>query len=186
MTLSVFIRKLKLIQDDELGFSRISESKPSKLGVSQELTLSYLCDNHNSKLGQNLSDNGRNLMNSVDKFKGKLVVSEDCRNYDQDENRWIERDFLRLSENLIQYLDSVELKPHSISVDEDLDEAAKKSQEFESALQNGCGKVPSGGVISVKSSKTKPEKHGKSKDNKSDKKRSKDGSSSKSSKKRRT
>ncbi|KAI3824355.1 hypothetical protein L1987_05813 [Smallanthus sonchifolius] len=89
----------QLNSDDKLGVCRNSESKPSKLGVSQELTLSYLCDNHNSKLGQNLADNGRSLMNSVDKFKGKLVVSEDCRNYDHDENRWIERDFLQLSEN---------------------------------------------------------------------------------------
>ncbi|PWA75228.1 hypothetical protein CTI12_AA243900 [Artemisia annua] len=104
----------------------------------------------------------------------------------------------------------VDLKPHSISVDEDLDEAAKKVKDdlkdksegllnpdflqryaiadkdldFESALQNG-GKVPSGGVISVKSNKTKAEKYEKRKD-KSDKKRSKDGSSSKSSKKKRT
>ncbi|KAI3783345.1 hypothetical protein L1987_42424 [Smallanthus sonchifolius] len=46
-----------------------------------------------------MSDNGRSLMNLVDKFKGKLVVFEDCRNYDQDENRWIEWDFLQLSEN---------------------------------------------------------------------------------------
>ncbi|XP_024980523.1 RNA cytidine acetyltransferase 1-like isoform X2 [Cynara cardunculus var. scolymus] len=105
----------------------------------------------------------------------------------------------------------VELKPHSISVDEDLDEAAKKVKDdmkaksdgllnldflqryaiadkdvdFESALQNGSGKIPSGGVVSVKSSKTKAEKYGKPKD-KSDKKRSKDGQSSKSSKKKRT
>ncbi|KAK1423629.1 hypothetical protein QVD17_18935 [Tagetes erecta] len=74
------------------------ESKPSKLGVSQELTLSYLCDN--SKLGQNVSDNGRSLLNSFDKFKGKLVVSEDDgKQHNQDENRWVERDFLQLSEN---------------------------------------------------------------------------------------
>ncbi|KAI3748538.1 hypothetical protein L6452_11677 [Arctium lappa] len=105
----------------------------------------------------------------------------------------------------------VELKPHLISVDEDLDEAAKKVKDgmkaksdsllnldflqryaiadkdvdFESALQNGSGKIPSGGVVSVKSSKTKAEKYGKPKE-KSDKKRSKDGQSSKSSKKKRT
>ncbi|KAI3729720.1 hypothetical protein L6452_18384 [Arctium lappa] len=78
------------------GFCRNSEqgleSKPSKLGISQELTLSYLCDN--SKLGS--SDNGKSLLNSFDKVKGKLVVSED---HNQDENRWVERDFLQLSEN---------------------------------------------------------------------------------------
>lgn len=91
--------------DDKMGFSdkdngycRNSESKPSKLGISQELTLSYLCDN--SKLGQNASDNGRCLLNSFDKVKGKLVVSEDHNNHhNQDENRWVERDFLQLSEN---------------------------------------------------------------------------------------
>ncbi|XP_076915504.1 RNA cytidine acetyltransferase 1-like, partial [Bidens hawaiensis] len=101
----------------------------------------------------------------------------------------------------------VELKPHEITVEEDLCEAAKKVKDeykamndvvlnpeylqryaiadkdaaFESALKNGGGNVLSGGLISVESSKTKSENHGKS-----DKKRSKDGSSSKSSKKRRT
>ncbi|KAJ9540197.1 hypothetical protein OSB04_026703 [Centaurea solstitialis] len=62
---------------------------------------------------------------------------------------------------------------------------ADKDVDFESALQNGSGKIPSGGVVSVKSSKTKAEKYGKPKD-KSDKKRSKDGQSSKSAKKKRT
>ncbi|XP_076938228.1 RNA cytidine acetyltransferase 1-like [Bidens hawaiensis] len=132
--------------------------------------------------------------------------------------------FFKVMKKFHRYLDSVstkqfsstlppvievELRPHEITVEEDLEEAAKKAKdnynanndgalnpeflqryaiadrdvEFESALRNG---VP-GGVISVRSSKTKAEKHGKSKDNdKSDKKRSKDGSSSKSSKKRRT
>ncbi|KAF5763514.1 putative chromatin regulator PHD family [Helianthus annuus] len=85
--------------DNYDGVGRNLESKSSKLGLSQELTLSYLCDN--SKLGQNQSD--------FDKFKGKLVVSEDNNNnninsdndnkHDQDENRFVERDFLQLSEN---------------------------------------------------------------------------------------
>ncbi|XP_071734621.1 RNA cytidine acetyltransferase 1-like [Rutidosis leptorrhynchoides] len=101
----------------------------------------------------------------------------------------------------------VDLKPHPISVDEDLDEAAKKVKDefkaqseglmnpeflqryaiadkdadFESALQNGSGKIPSGGVISVKSSKRKAEKYLKPK-GKIEK--NKDGSSSKSSKKK--
>ncbi|XP_071705680.1 RNA cytidine acetyltransferase 1-like isoform X2 [Rutidosis leptorrhynchoides] len=74
---------------------------------------------------------------------------------------------------------------HLISVDEDLDEAprkvkddfkvqseglmnpeylqryaiADKDAESESALQNGGVKIPSGGVISVKSSKSKAEKY---------------------------
>ncbi|KAI3723704.1 hypothetical protein L2E82_35461 [Cichorium intybus] len=83
--------------DKNNSFSRSSESKPSKLGISQELTLSYLCDN--STLAQNPSDNGRSLLNSFDKVKGKLVVSEDHNNPNPDENRWVERDFLQLSEN---------------------------------------------------------------------------------------
>ena len=44
------------------------------------------------------------------------------------------------------------------------------------ALQSGGGKVPSGGVVSVKSNKTKAEKQGKRKEkDQSSKKRSKDG-----------
>ncbi|XP_076912017.1 protein OBERON 3-like [Bidens hawaiensis] len=63
----------------------------SKLGVSQELTLSYLCDNNSSKLGQIPSDNATLLLNSFDnKLKGKL---------EDGDNRFIERDFLQLSEN---------------------------------------------------------------------------------------
>lgn len=71
--------------------------KPSKIGVSgsQELTLSYLCDN--SKLGFPEKEfSGRLLVNSLENlgYKGKEVVSE---NSNQDE-RWVERDFLRLNE----------------------------------------------------------------------------------------
>lgn len=59
---------------------------------------------------------------------------------------------------------------------------ADKDAEFEKALQNGSGKIPSGGLISVKSSKTKPEKQ-KDSEKKSGKKRGKDDKSSKSKKK---
>lgn len=83
--------------DKNNGFPRNPESKPSKLGISQELTLSYLCDN--STLAQNPAENGRGLLNSFDKVKGKLVASEDHNNPNPDENRWVERDFLQLSEN---------------------------------------------------------------------------------------
>ncbi|PWA78671.1 hypothetical protein CTI12_AA212510 [Artemisia annua] len=73
--------------DDKIMFlsksNDLYESKPSKLGMSQELTLSYLCDNKN--LGQS----------SCDKVKGKLVVND----VDNDEDRFVERDFLQLSEN---------------------------------------------------------------------------------------
>ncbi|XP_076939335.1 protein OBERON 3-like [Bidens hawaiensis] len=75
----------------------ISNNNPdSKLGISQELTLSYLCDNNNnSKLGQNPP--------ALDpKLKGKSIASEDLNNNNnnnQDDNRWVERDFLQLSEN---------------------------------------------------------------------------------------
>ncbi|KAL8200217.1 hypothetical protein R6Q57_011556 [Mikania cordata] len=84
-----------MFSDKNNDFSRNSDAEPSKLGVSQELTLSYLCDS--SKLGQIPSDNGRSLLNPFDKVKGKSVVHEDHDN--QDENRWVERDFLQLSEN---------------------------------------------------------------------------------------
>lgn len=109
-------------------------------------------------------------------------------------------------------LKEVVLEPHSVSVDEDLNEAAKKVEDemktkaegflnpeflqqyaivgresdFESALQNG-GKIASGGVISVKSSGEKKEKHKKHKENQeSGKKRSRNNPGSKSDKKRKS
>ncbi|XP_027078262.1 RNA cytidine acetyltransferase 1 [Coffea arabica] len=108
-------------------------------------------------------------------------------------------------------LKEISLNPHSISIDEDLDEAAKKVQDdmnakmdgflkpellqqyaivdreadFEHALQNGSGKVLPGGLISVKSHRDKAAKHGKKNDSqKSGKKRNKDDHGSKSNKKR--
>ncbi|OAY35951.1 RNA cytidine acetyltransferase 1 isoform X1 [Manihot esculenta] len=94
------------------------------------------------------------------------------------------------------------LEPHSISVEDDLNEAAKQVEDgmktkmegmlnpellqqyaivdregdFENALRSG-GKITSGGLISVKSSKTKVEKHGKHDGHKSGKKRKGDNSS---------
>ncbi|KAK9074908.1 hypothetical protein SSX86_003227 [Deinandra increscens subsp. villosa] len=84
--------------DDKLDKNNGFSLSPSKLGVSQELTLSYLCDN--SKLGQIPFDNNpTGLLNQFDKMKGKSVVSEDQIDRNHDENRWVERDFLQLSEN---------------------------------------------------------------------------------------
>ncbi|KAI8029766.1 RNA cytidine acetyltransferase 1 [Camellia lanceoleosa] len=111
-------------------------------------------------------------------------------------------------------LREIVMEPHAVSVDEDLNEAAQQVEEgmkakmdgmlnpellqqyaiadreadFEKALQNGGGKIASGGLISVKSSKKKAEKHGKQKEgHNSGKKRDKeDGSSSKSNKKRKS
>ncbi|XP_048134806.1 RNA cytidine acetyltransferase 1-like isoform X3 [Rhodamnia argentea] len=109
-------------------------------------------------------------------------------------------------------LKEVVLEPHSVSVDEDLNEAAKKVEDemktktegflnpeclqqyaivgresdFEGALQNG-GKIASGGVISVKSSREKMEKHKKHKENQeSGKKRGGNNPGSKSAKKRKS
>ncbi|CAL5339081.1 unnamed protein product [Camellia sinensis] len=89
-----FLRESDMVCD---GF----QSKPSKTAnfSSQELTLSYLCDN--SKLGFPEKEiPGKNLLNSLDKvsYKGKEVVCDD-RNEDND-NRWVERDFLQLNVNL--------------------------------------------------------------------------------------
>ncbi|GER47563.1 tRNA(Met) cytidine acetyltransferase TmcA [Striga asiatica] len=109
-------------------------------------------------------------------------------------------------------LKDITMEPHPVSVDEDLNAAAKQVQDemkskldgqldpellqqyaivdkeadFESALQNGGRKVLSGGLISVKSSKSKVEKkHVKQSEmEKSGKKRSKHDRGSKSSKKR--
>ncbi|CAL5364934.1 unnamed protein product [Camellia sinensis] len=111
-------------------------------------------------------------------------------------------------------LREIVMEPHAVSVDEDLNDAAQQVEEgmkakmdgmlnpellqqyaiadreadFEKALQNGGGKIASGGLISVKSSKKKAEKHGKQKEgHNSGKKRDKeDGGSSKSNKKRKS
>ncbi|KAK8717275.1 hypothetical protein V6N13_044549 [Hibiscus sabdariffa] len=105
------------------------------------------------------------------------------------------------------------LEPHSISVDEDLNDAAKKVEEemqaqadgvlnpeflqqyaiegreadLENALGNGGEKVLSGGVISVKSNRSGVEKRGKRDESnkKSGRKRGKDDHGSKSTSKKR-
>eukprot|EP00268_Persea_americana_P066419 TRINITY_DN9034_c1_g1_i1.p1 TRINITY_DN9034_c1_g1~~TRINITY_DN9034_c1_g1_i1.p1 ORF type:complete len:1032 (+),score=211.38 TRINITY_DN9034_c1_g1_i1:177-3272(+) len=115
-------------------------------------------------------------------------------------------------ESTLPRLREVVMEPHSVSVDDDLNEAAKKVTEkmkaqtegmlnpellqqyaivdrdadFESALQNGLGKISSSGLISVKSNKNKGDKkHEKHRDmQKSYKKRGSDGSFSKSKKKK--
>lgn len=62
-----------------------------------------------------------------------------------------------------------------------------READLENALENGSGKMLSGGVISVKSSRSGAEKLGKEKEsNKSGKKRGKDDRGSKSSKKRKS
>uniref|UniRef100_A0A5B6Z6I5 Protein OBERON 3 n=1 Tax=Davidia involucrata TaxID=16924 RepID=A0A5B6Z6I5_DAVIN len=94
-----FLEKgIDFLRESELGRDGF-QSKPSKPGTSgsQELTLSYLCNN--SKLGFPEKENpGKNLLNSLEKvsYKGKEVVSDD---QSQDDNRWVERDFLQLNEN---------------------------------------------------------------------------------------
>lgn len=57
--------------------------------------------------------------------------------------------------------------------------------DFENALKSGGGKIPSGGLVSVKSNRSRVEKHKKEKESeRSDKKRGKEGHGSKSIKKR--
>ena len=58
-----------------------------------------------------------------------------------------------------------------------------KDADFEKALQNGGGKIASGGLVTLKSSKSKMGKHGNQKDHTSGKKRGKSDYASKSNKK---
>ncbi|OIT04070.1 rna cytidine acetyltransferase 1 [Nicotiana attenuata] len=111
----------------------------------------------------------------------------------------------------VSRLKAIKMEPHAISVDEDLHDAAKKVQDemkakseglldpeliqqfaivdreadFENALRNGGGKIVPGGVISVKSNKFKLGKHSEPETEKSGKKRNKNHSGLKSSKKMR-
>ncbi|KAL6993075.1 hypothetical protein U1Q18_011194 [Sarracenia purpurea var. burkii] len=117
-------------------------------------------------------------------------------------------------ESTLPRLQGIVMEPHSISMDEDLNEAAEQVKErmktamdsslnleflqqyaiadreadFEKALQNGGGKIPSasgGMIISVKSSRNKAEKPRKQKEgHKSGKRRNKEDGSSKSNKRR--
>ncbi|XP_068320333.1 RNA cytidine acetyltransferase 1-like [Pyrus communis] len=104
------------------------------------------------------------------------------------------------------------LEPHKISVDDDLNDAARKVEDgmrsnsagsldpkllqqyaigdrdadFENALQNGGAKLPAGGLVSVKSSRNKMDKGKQRENHKSGEKRRKNehGSNSKSNKKK--
>lgn len=113
-------------------------------------------------------------------------------------------------ESTASRLKAIKLEPHPISVDEDLNDAAKEVQDemkaktteglldpelfqqfaidreadFENALQNGAGKIGSSGVVSIKSEKSKLKKHSKPETENSDKKRHKNNSGSKSHKKK--
>ncbi|XP_060196418.1 protein OBERON 3 [Lycium barbarum] len=92
----------KIIEFQEKGIhfleKSVSEVEKIETFGSQELTLSYLCEN--SKLGfQEKVNLEKNLLNSVEKmsnYKGKeVMVSEDLN---EESERWVERDFLQLNE----------------------------------------------------------------------------------------
>ncbi|CAI9112679.1 OLC1v1013156C2 [Oldenlandia corymbosa var. corymbosa] len=114
-------------------------------------------------------------------------------------------------ESTLPRLKEIPLEPHSITVEEDLEEGARKVQEemnakagglldperlqqyaivdreadLEQALRSSGGKVRPGGLISVKSNRDKNTKHGKkNEDQTSGKKRIKEDRGSKSNKKR--
>lgn len=115
-------------------------------------------------------------------------------------------------DSTLSRLKAIKMEPHPISVDEDLNDAAKEVQdemkakseglldpelfqqfaivdreaEFGNALQNGGGKIVPGSVISVESKKFKLEKHSEPETEKRGTKRIKTCSGSKSSKKKRS
>ncbi|KAK4380573.1 hypothetical protein RND71_002435 [Anisodus tanguticus] len=99
-------------QEKGIHFLEKSSSQMEKIETLgyQELTLSYLCDN--SKLGFQEKDNlGKNLLNTLyparsgslmDRaalsYKGKEIMVE---NNEESEERWVERDFLKLNEKRV-------------------------------------------------------------------------------------
>ncbi|KAG1346399.1 putative RNA cytidine acetyltransferase 1 [Cocos nucifera] len=109
-------------------------------------------------------------------------------------------------------LKEVQMAPHSISVDEDLNEAAgeviekmkagnegildpehlqqyaiaDREGDFEKALQNGRGKLSASGLLSVKSNKVKMEKQGKYNEMSKGKRKGKDGDRLRSNKKKKS
>ncbi|XVE74559.1 hypothetical protein DITRI_Ditri12bG0026800 [Diplodiscus trichospermus] len=88
-----FLRESKVGVDGGYPFTR--PSKPGNSG-SQELTLSYLCENPKLGCPPEKEFPGKTLLEKVSSYKGKEVV--DSENSDQDE-KWVERDFLNLSES---------------------------------------------------------------------------------------
>ncbi|XP_057528601.1 RNA cytidine acetyltransferase 1 [Amaranthus tricolor] len=112
-------------------------------------------------------------------------------------------------ESTLPRLKEIAMKPHDITVDEDLENAANQVKEdmkaksealldpellqqfaveadSEKALKSGGVKLSASGLISVKSSKGKPEKQSKVSGSKNEKKRSKDERGNKSSKRRKS
>lgn len=116
-----------------------------------------------------------------------------------------------IDSNAPHLTDNIVMKPHDVSLEKDLDDAAKQVQDemkakldgmlnperlqkyaisdkeadFEKALQNG--KISTSGIVSVKSNKSKIEKHGKQKETQvGEKKRNKYDHTTKSNKKRRS
>ncbi|XP_042502716.1 protein OBERON 3-like [Macadamia integrifolia] len=85
------------LSESELGIDGFRSNASLRIGSlgSQELTLSYLCDN--SKMGfQEKNISGKSLLRALDKDrynKGKEVISENPN----EEERLIERDFLQLN-----------------------------------------------------------------------------------------
>ncbi|XWS69469.1 hypothetical protein CRYUN_Cryun04dG0181700 [Craigia yunnanensis] len=88
-----FLRESKVGLDGSYPFTRLS--KPGNYG-SQELTLSYLCENPKLGFCPEKEFSGKTLLEKVTSYKGKEVV--DSENSNQDE-KWVERDFLNLSES---------------------------------------------------------------------------------------
>ncbi|PON67351.1 Protein OBERON [Parasponia andersonii] len=90
---------IDFLRESEMGSDGF-QSRTSKIGNlgSQELTLSYLCDN-NKQAFLEKEFSGKNLLNSFEKgssYKGKeVLVSENSIQ----EEKWVERDFLNLNEN---------------------------------------------------------------------------------------
>ncbi|KAF8389687.1 hypothetical protein HHK36_024206 [Tetracentron sinense] len=90
------VKGTEFLRESEMGHDGFP-LKPLKIGnsSSQELTLSYLCDN--SKTGFQEKDlSGKNLLSSLEKwsFKGKEMILEENQ---KEEERWVERDFLQLN-----------------------------------------------------------------------------------------
>lgn len=84
--------KIKLIG----GFDENAALQPKRAGNlgSQELTLSYLCDNSKPCFEKDVS-----LLDKLSgRYKGKEVVVSDDQN-EEENNVWVERDFLKLNES---------------------------------------------------------------------------------------
>ncbi|XP_022726932.1 protein OBERON 3-like [Durio zibethinus] len=97
--MSILQKGIDFLRESKVGLDGgYPLTRPLKPGISgsQELTLSYLCENPKLGFCPEKEFPGKTLLEKVTSYKGKEVVDSEISNQDE---KWVERDFLNLSES---------------------------------------------------------------------------------------